>query len=69
MYTNLPNLLSCIFPVLQHVAAKLCNFSNFGNFFPEISFFAPKLGYNSMTRITNTILSPSIPSPQYKKLS
>ena len=25
------------------------------------------LGYNSMTRITNTILSPSIPNPQYKK--
>ena len=24
------------------------------------------LGYNSMTRITNTILSPSIPNPQYK---
>ena len=25
-----------------------------------------KHGYNSMTRITNTILSPSIPNPQYK---
>ena len=24
-------------------------------------------GYNSMTRITNTILSSSIPNPQYKK--
>ena len=27
----------------------------------------PKNGYNSMTRIMNTILSPSIPNPQYKK--
>ena len=28
---------------------------------------APKLDYKSMSRITNTILSPSIPNLQYKK--
>ena len=27
----------------------------------------PGLGYKSMSRITNTILSPSIPNPRYKK--
>ena len=27
----------------------------------------PICSYNSMTRFTNTILSPSIPNPQYKK--
>ena len=29
--------------------------------------FLGKKGYKSMSRITNTILSPSIPNPQYKK--
>ena len=42
MYTNLPALQGYSFPVLQHVAAKPCSFSNFVNFFPEISFFIPK---------------------------
>ena len=33
----------------------------------DMASFYVKIGYNSMTRITNTILSPSIPNPQYKK--
>ena len=32
----------------------------------SVLFIEPIYGYNSMTRITNTILSLSIPNPQYK---
>ena len=32
-----------IFRILQHFATKLCSFSNFDNFFPEISFVIPTL--------------------------
>ena len=42
MYTNLPTLQGYVFPVSNNVAAKLCNFSNFGNFFLKISFFISK---------------------------
>ena len=43
MYTNLPTSQGYIFRILQHFATKLCCFSNFDNFFPEISFVIPKL--------------------------
>ncbi len=43
MYTNLPTSQGYIFRVLQHFATKLCSFSNFDNFFPEISFVIPRL--------------------------
>ena len=43
MYTNLPTSQGYIFRILQHFATKLCSFSNFDNFFPEISFVIPRL--------------------------
>ena len=43
MYTNLPTLQGYIFRILQHFATKLCSFSNFDNFFPEIFFVIPRL--------------------------
>ena len=33
----------------------------------QITYSSMLCGYKSMSRITNTILSPSIPNPQYKK--
>ena len=33
----------------------------------SVNFGYKSMGYNSMTRITNTFLSPSIPNPKYKK--
>ena len=45
MYTNLPTSRGYIFRILQHFATKLCSFSNFGNFFPEISFVIPRLKF------------------------
>ncbi len=42
MYTNLPTSQGYIFRILQHFATKLCSFSNFDNFFPEISFVIPR---------------------------
>ena len=43
MYTNLPTSQDYIFRILQHFATNLCSFSNFDNFFPEISFVIPRL--------------------------
>jgi hypothetical protein len=43
MYTNLPTSQGYIFHILQHFATKLCSFSNFDNFFPNISFVIPRL--------------------------
>ena len=43
MYTNLPTSQGYIFRILQHFVTKLCRFSNFHNFFPEISFVIPRL--------------------------
>ncbi len=43
MYTNLPTSQGYIFRILQHFATKICHFSNFDNFFPEISFVIPRL--------------------------
>ncbi len=43
MYANLPTSQGYIFRILQHFATKLCSFSNFDNFFPEISFVIPRL--------------------------
>ncbi len=43
MYTNLPTSQAYIFRILQHFATKICSFSNFDNFFPEISFVTPRL--------------------------
>ena len=43
MYTNLPTSHGYIFRILQHFATKICSFSNFDNFFPEISFVIPRL--------------------------
>ncbi len=43
MYTNLPTSHGYIFRILQHFATKLCSFSNFDNFFPEITFVIPRL--------------------------
>ncbi len=43
MYTNLPTSQGYIFRILQHFATKICSFSNFDNFFPEISFAIPRL--------------------------
>ncbi len=43
MYTNLQTSQGYIFRILQHFATKLCSFSNFDNFFPEISFVIPRL--------------------------
>ncbi len=43
MYTNLPTSQGYIFRILQHFATKLCSFSNFDNFFLEISFVIPRL--------------------------
>ncbi len=43
MYTNLPTSQGYIFRILQHFVTKLCSFSNFDNFFPEISFVIPRL--------------------------
>ena len=45
MYTNLPTSQGYIFRILQHFATKLCSFSNFDNFFPEISFVIPRLKF------------------------
>ncbi len=42
MYTNLPTSQGYSFRILQHFATKLCSFSNFDNFFPEISFVISK---------------------------
>ena len=43
MYTNFPTSQGYIFRILQHFATKLCTFSNFDNFFQEISFVIPRL--------------------------
>ncbi len=43
MYTNLPTSQGYIFRILQHFGTKICSFSNFDNFFPEISFVIPRL--------------------------
>ena len=43
LYTNLPTSQGYIFRILQHFATKLCSFSNFDNFFQEISFVIPRL--------------------------
>ena len=43
MYTNLPTSQGYVFRILQHFATKLCSFSNFDNFFPEVSFVIPIL--------------------------
>ena len=43
MYTNLPTSQGYIFRILQHFATTICSFSNFDNFFPEISFVIPRL--------------------------
>ncbi len=43
MYTNLPTSQRYIFRILQNLATKFCSFSNFDNFFPEISFVIPRL--------------------------
>jgi hypothetical protein len=45
MYTNLPTSQGYIFRILQHLATKLCSFSNFDNFFPKISFVIPRLKF------------------------
>ena len=43
MYTNLATSQGYILRILQHFATELCSFSNFDNFFPEISFVIPRL--------------------------
>ena len=43
MYTNLPTSQGYTFRILQHLAAKICSFSNFDNFFSEIFFVIPRL--------------------------
>ncbi len=45
MYTNLPTSQGYIFRILQNLATKFCSFSNFDNFFPEISFVIPRLKF------------------------
>ncbi len=43
MYTNSATSQGYILRILQHFATELCSFSNFDNFFPEISFVIPRL--------------------------